>query len=134
MSHGSVTSQIQLPDVDEDVGHTLVHFLYTGHYETINSPLDATVSLGEREYERSVMVYHASRVYEILDLEILARKYIEYFGEAITISSILRSTKKIFSKLPEDEVWLPDYLKGVLQQSFASNNSRFDFDHMPGVF
>ena len=133
LGHGSVTSQVRLPEVAEDIGHTLVHFLYTGTYETINSPLDATVSLVEREYERSVMVYHASRVYEILDLEILARKYIEYFGEAISISGILRSTKKIFSKLPEDEVWLPDYLKGVLQQSFASNNSRFDFDHMPGV-
>lgn len=134
LSHGSVTSQVRLPEVAEDIGHTLVHFLYTGTYETINSPLDATVSLVEREYERSVMVYHASRVYEILDLEILARKYIEYFGEAISISGIQHSTKMIFSNLPEDEVWLPDYLKGVLQQSFASNNSRFDFDHMPGVF
>ncbi|KAJ5322368.1 hypothetical protein N7452_010657 [Penicillium brevicompactum] len=111
LGHGCVTSQVRLPEVAEDIGHTLVHFLYTGTYETINSPLDATVSLVEREYERSVMVYHAN-------FHIRHPAF----------------DKKIFSKLPEDEVWLPDYLKGVLQQSFASNNSRFDFDHMPGVF
>lgn len=33
-------AHIELSDIHEDVGHTLVHFLYSGTYETINSPLD----------------------------------------------------------------------------------------------
>jgi len=116
---------ITLSDIHGDVGHTLVHFLYSGTYETINSPLDENISYIEREYRRSVLVYHASRMYNITDLEILARKYIEHFDEAISTFEILRSIGEIFPKLPEDEVWLPSYVKKVLRRSFVSGNSRF---------
>ncbi|CAI7659764.1 unnamed protein product [Penicillium bialowiezense] len=67
-------------------------------------------------------------MYDIPDLQILARKYIEYFGKGISTIDILRLMKRIFSKLPEDETWLRSYLKRALQRSFASNNSRFYFN------
>jgi hypothetical protein len=124
---------ITLPDIYGDVGHTLVHFLYSGTYETINSPLDENMSYFEREYQRSLLVYHASRKYNITDLEILARKYIEHFGEAISTFEILRLTGDIFSKLPEDEVWLPGYVRKLLQRSFVSGNSRFNIDELSGI-
>ncbi|KAJ5970711.1 uncharacterized protein N7479_000629 [Penicillium vulpinum] len=124
---------VALSDVDGDVGHTLVHFLYSGTYETINSPLDENVSYIGREYQRSVMVYYASRKYNITDLEILARKYIEYFGEAISTFEILCSTREIFSKLPEDEVWLPSYVRKVLQRSFVPGTLPLNIDDLSEV-
>ena len=36
-----------MSNVDEDVGHTVVHFLYTGGYETVSLPLaEGTSNLG----------------------------------------------------------------------------------------
>ncbi|KAJ5346237.1 hypothetical protein N7452_004241 [Penicillium brevicompactum] len=124
---------VTLSDIHGDVGHTLVHFLYSGTYETINSPLGENISYIEREYQRSVLIYHASRKYQITDLEILARKYIEHFDEAISTFEILRSTGEIFSKLPKDEVWLPGYVRKTLQRSFVSANSRFNTDDLSGI-
>jgi len=51
---------VTLSDIHGDVGHTLVHFLYSGTYETINSPLEKNISYLEREYQRSVLIYHVA--------------------------------------------------------------------------
>ncbi|KAJ5150388.1 hypothetical protein N7492_010739 [Penicillium capsulatum] len=133
LGHSSHKTYVTLSDVHEDVAHTLVHFLYSGAYETINSAPDDNISYIQREYQRSVLVYQASRKYHIADLETLAKKYIEYFDEAISPFEILRSIKEIFSRLPEDEVWILGYAKRVLQRSFVSGNSRFNIDDFSGI-
>lgn len=58
--------------VDEDVGCTVVHFLYIGGYETVSPPLrGGTLDLAG-EYKRSVLVYYALRTWGLTDLEVLA--------------------------------------------------------------
>jgi hypothetical protein len=46
-----------LHDIYEIAGHTLVHFLYSGEYETINVPLNEDTSDIAREYKRSIFIY-----------------------------------------------------------------------------
>ncbi len=104
-------SYITLPDIHEDVGHTFVHFLYSGYYETINSSLGEGTPSVAREYKRSVLVYQASRTYQLPALEAFARDYIERLGEELSITDILRITREVFSKLPDDETWLPNYIE-----------------------
>lgn len=130
-SWGSFT--ITLSDVDEDVGHTFVHFLYSGSYETLNSALDQGTSCVAREYRRSILVYKAARLYDLPGLEVLARKYIEQFGESLPLFDILRATRDAFSRLPKDESWLPSYIKRNLQQSFMSDRSIFKRDEIYSV-
>lgn len=60
LTQKSVGSQVVLDDIDEDVGHTLVHFLYSGSYETIGAALAEGTHV-EREYRRSLSVCQASR-------------------------------------------------------------------------
>ena len=50
-----------MSDVEEDIRHTVVYFLYIGGYETVGSPLDEGISDLAREYKRSVLVYYALR-------------------------------------------------------------------------
>jgi hypothetical protein len=119
----SFFEDLRLPGVPEDIGHTLVHFLSTGVYETIDSPLGEHLSYVEREYQRSVQVYHTSRKYGLPDLEALAEKYIEYFGKALTTVELVNSTQEAFALLPEDEVWLPKYVKKVLLREFVTEKS-----------
>ncbi|KAJ5469743.1 hypothetical protein N7539_009361 [Penicillium diatomitis] len=129
-----LSSYITLPYIHEDVGHTFVHFLYSGCYETIDSPVDDGISSAMREYRRSVLIYQASRTYQLPSLEALARDYIERFGEEMSISDILRTTSEVFSNLPEDETWLPKYIERNLRHSLRSSKSKFDVDELYKAF
>ena len=91
------------------------------------------MSYVERKIRRSVLVYHVTWKHKITDLEIFARKYIEYFGGGISTFEILRSARKVFSKLPENVVWLPGFDKKVMQRSFMSGNRRFNIDDLSGI-
>lgn len=110
-----------------------MHFLYSGSYETIISPLGRGVDCIAREYRRSVLVYEAAKTYDIPDLEALARKYIEHFGKALSLFDVLRAIKEVFSKLPEDESWVPLYVKQKLKQSFLIDESIFTDDEFFGI-
>ncbi|KAJ5922739.1 hypothetical protein N7516_010442 [Penicillium verrucosum] len=98
--------------VSEDAGHTLVHFLYTGGYETLD---EDTLDLA-REYKTSVLVYHASRNWGLTGLEVLAQQKMQHLDKELPILEILRVTRDVFSSLPEGETWLPGYIQGNLQR------------------
>jgi hypothetical protein len=132
-----LTSEIALPDVYEDAGHTLVHFLYSGNYETIVSPPDIDTCGIVGEYRRSILVYHASRKCEIPGLECLAKHYVGRFGKELSLHDVLRLTRDVFSTLPEGETWLPNYIKshllrlkiGNLNNNLAELYSTLGHDH-----
>ncbi|KAJ5225238.1 hypothetical protein N7468_006463 [Penicillium chermesinum] len=124
------SSYITLSDIHEDIGHTFVHYLYSGCYETIRSSVEDGTSDVAREYKRSVLVYQASRTYQLPALEAFARSYIERFGEELSMPEILRTTTEVFSKLPDDETWLPKYIERNLWQSLTSSTSKFDLDEI----
>ncbi|KAJ5589666.1 hypothetical protein N7450_003638 [Penicillium hetheringtonii] len=113
-----------MSDIDEDVGHTVVHFLHTGGYETVNSPLEEGRSDLAREYKRSVLVYHASRIWSLGDLEVLSRQKMQHLDEELPVLEILRIMRGVFSSLPADETWLPDYIQENLQRSLRPNDPR----------
>ncbi|KAI3208576.1 hypothetical protein CBS147311_2105 [Penicillium roqueforti] len=105
-----------MPNVNEDVGYTVLHFLYTGGYETVSSPLDEGVLDLAREYKRSVLVYYALRTWGLTDLEILAKQKMEHLDKDLPILEILRVVRDVFSRLPADETWLLSYIRGNLQR------------------
>ncbi|KAJ5093578.1 hypothetical protein N7456_009439 [Penicillium angulare] len=113
-----------LSEIQEDVAHTFVHFLYTGSYQTIleNPFNEDLVSIAE-EYRKAVSVYQAARVYELPDLESLAKHYIELFDEDIPIYEMLRLTRDVFSALPENENWLLGYIERSLQRQLKIDGS-----------
>ncbi|KAJ5761448.1 hypothetical protein N7533_003487 [Penicillium manginii] len=111
-----------LSHVDEDVGHTVVHFLYTGGYETVSSPLSGCPSDLAREYKRSVLVYHASRTWGLTDLEVLAQQKMQHFDNELSIIEILRVMRDVFSSLPAGETWLPSYIQENLQRQLKPND------------
>ncbi|BCS00215.1 uncharacterized protein AKAW2_50556S [Aspergillus luchuensis] len=125
----SQNPRILLRDVDADVGHTILHFLYKGEYETIfyeeNQREKHQIEL---EYERSVQVYYAARKYKIDGLDALAQNYIITLSETLSIFQILRRARSIFSKLPENEEWFHYYLDTKISSSFAEGETTFQLD------
>ena len=83
-----------------------------------------------KEYRKSLLVYQASRTYGLFSLEALARDYVESFGEELSVPDILRITGEVFSKLPEDEVWLLSYIKESLRRPLEASGSGLILDEI----
>ncbi|KAL4948876.1 hypothetical protein BDW69DRAFT_175631 [Aspergillus filifer] len=112
--------QAVLDDIDEDIGHTLIHFLYTGQYETLHSGYNLVT-----EYQRSALAYKTARRYGLLGLEAVARKQIEHFGPLVHLRDVLETARVILQNLPTDEMWFKDYLKEYLASSFNKDKESF---------
>jgi hypothetical protein len=102
--------------------------LYSGSYETINSPLEEGEPGITREYRRAVLAYQASRAYKLPALEALAKRYMELFSETMATPEILQITMEVFSKLPEDETWFSNHIRSSLEQWLAPRESTTNFD------
>ncbi|MCJ1470561.1 hypothetical protein MMC07_009207 [Pseudocyphellaria aurata] len=126
---------IALRDVDEDIGHPLVHYLYTGLYQTLKPQTvcskapgdvqDPTATAKEpenhglREYRRSVLLYCAARTYSIRGLVDLTIYHIENPQEEIPIENVMDIAQEAFEKLPDDEVWFTGHLKRKLETELS---------------
>jgi hypothetical protein len=117
-------------DIDGAAGHTVVHFLHTGTWETINSPLDLYVDLNERESQRSVYVYQASRSCHIPDLALLAMKHIGEHSKDLPMLEVVRWTAEIFPKLPKSEVWLQAFVGSMLRRSAEIRSWKSSFNDL----
>lgn len=102
--------------------------MYSGNYETTTSSLDQEESKIAQEYRKAVLAYHASRVYQLSALEVLAKGYIEDFGEEMSTPDTLRITREVLSKLPNDETWLLNHIKLSLEKWLLRDESNIDLD------
>ncbi|RHZ60744.1 uncharacterized protein CDV56_108116 [Aspergillus thermomutatus] len=114
-----------LSEVDDEVGHTVVHFLCTGNYETLRTASEPGVSKMAIEYRRSMLVYQAARKYDLYNLETYAKKYIEMFGESMSTFDRMEAAREIYSKLPQDETWLASYINKQLRIAFSLDKNIF---------
>ncbi|CEJ62561.1 hypothetical protein PMG11_11058 [Penicillium brasilianum] len=126
----SMSSPIALSDISGDVAHTFVNFLYTGTYQTIDDPVAFDSSGIAEEYRKAILVYQAARIHELPDLESLAKHYIELFGEGVSMSDMLRTTRGVFSALPDDEDWLPTYIERSLQRQLKIEGSDSNLEEL----
>ncbi|KAH3434733.1 hypothetical protein KXW39_002477 [Aspergillus fumigatus] len=117
--------QYILSEVDDEVGHTVVHFLCTGNYETLRTTSEPGVSQMAIEFRKSMLVYQAARKYDLYGLQTYAKKYIEMFGESMSIFDRMEAAREIYSKLPKDETWLASYINKQLQIAFSLDTNIF---------
>lgn len=116
---------IQLPDVDESTGHVLVHYLYTGRYQTLNDTEMSLVPEAITEFKRAVLAYTAANKYGLFGLQQLAKDKIEYFGAEINIFDVVEAIKGGFSTLLCDDQWFYSYLGGKAETAFEEDHTVF---------
>ncbi|KAE8147230.1 hypothetical protein BDV25DRAFT_36535 [Aspergillus avenaceus] len=111
-------------EIDEDIGHTLVHYLYTGEYETLR---DSPPHIPRRttEYKRSVLAYHAARKYGLEGLEAHAKHFMQVFDRDVTTSEIMRIARGVYGRLPRDERWFLEYVRVKLEDEFEADANVF---------
>lgn len=117
--------------MDEDIGHALVHYLYTGSYQTLK-PKDVSAAASDDptgregngkagnldrllEYKRSARLYCVAKTYGLFRLETLSMVRIESFKDGISIWDTLDIAEEAYKKLPNDAIWFSMYLKGKMQ-------------------
>lgn len=113
---------IWLTEIDEDVGHTLVHYLYTGEYQTLRKSKHKR----HTEYKRSVLVYCAASNLEMVGLGDMALGHMEHFANSVDIYQILNMAKMVYSKMPCWDVWYYDHIETRLEAAFHADESIFE--------
>lgn len=110
--------------MDEDVGHTLMHFLYTGDYQTLKPPSVCDMPKRTKEYTRSVIAYHTALSYGLKPLEDHAKRYMEIFDQHVPIFYIIRLARKEFPNIIDNQ-WYSDYLTARILAAFDEDDGLF---------
>jgi hypothetical protein len=112
---------IELPEVDEDIGDTLIHFIYAQQYRTLGLGGVSEDVRAAAEFKRSVLAYCAARLCAIEALEDVTKSKMEHFSEQISIFDLQEVVAEVSAKLPSNEIWFPDHLyrwiKGMLLEN-----------------
>jgi hypothetical protein len=113
-----------LSDVDEDIGHTIMHYLYTGNYETVKPLSTSKLPRRATEYTRSVIAYRVAVSHGLDGLAEHAKRYIQIFDKDVSIIDIIALGRKAFPKISE-ELWFSEYLTARITASFEADEGIF---------
>ncbi|KAK2739764.1 hypothetical protein FQN57_006461 [Myotisia sp. PD_48] len=122
-----VNSSLELYDVDEEVAHTLLHFLCTGTYETLKPRFCAMTPDEERmtEFRRSILVYNVARQYDIVGLEIQARQNILIYDKESTFVEFLMNARRVHPSQLEPDQWFSQFVKERMTGAYTQNDQIF---------
>ncbi|KAF1970877.1 hypothetical protein BU23DRAFT_364397, partial [Bimuria novae-zelandiae CBS 107.79] len=115
--------EIRLPTMSADTGHILVHYLYTGTYQTLDSKISGIAQQPQLALKQALLVYRVSVTHTLDGLEQLARQQIEEHSASIDLKTIVNITS---SKLPKKTE--PTYLKDKTQKAFEKDHTVFADD------
>jgi hypothetical protein len=96
---------IILDTVDESIGHTLIHFIYTGRYQILGLGIAPAEHKAATEFKRNVLAYCAARLCGIAKLEEFAKAKTEELQKELSIFDLQRISQEISSKLPHHDNW-----------------------------
>lgn len=119
------TGIISLPDLDENIGHTLVHYLYTGTYETINIRSNLSGTNDHTEFKQAVSVCVAAQTYHLPGLQELARKEANRLGMHLDVFEAVDAVGQNYRKFGEVMIWLSDYLEEKIKAAFHEDHTAF---------
>lgn len=82
---------------EEDIGHTIIHWLYTGQYQTLPDPSlpSQGTTRRELEYKRSMHVYCVALAYGLSELEWLAKQQIRPHEGCVDIYQTVAVAKEV---------------------------------------
>ncbi|KAH7081258.1 hypothetical protein BKA63DRAFT_561818 [Paraphoma chrysanthemicola] len=118
-------NEIELSDVNECTGHVIIHYLYTGAYQTLDDIELSPAEVMRIEFSRAVMAYIAAKKYMLHGLQRLAGQQISTFGAEMSIFDVVEAINTDFVKLPDDATWFHEYM---------GDKARMAFEQDPTVF
>ncbi|RDW93659.1 uncharacterized protein DSM5745_00981 [Aspergillus mulundensis] len=125
--------ELELKDVHPDAGHTLVHYLHTEVFESLQYAQSPTSSETETEYMIVLRVYSAAVRYELAGLAKLAKGLLLGFDDDIPVIRMIEIVAEVFPGISKHE-WFADHLIDELRKSFDDNETLFRTSRFQAVF
>lgn len=118
---------VDLSDVNGDTAHTIVHFLYTGQYQTLPNGEEETASNHSKaDFKKAIATFIAAKKYGLITLKELAKDTISECAESITVTQAAHGIgKETLTALQEDAGWLQDLVLHKVEQTFNDNDEIF---------
>lgn len=115
-------------DISYESGHTLVHYLYTGTYQSLKPKGSSPNEKRAAEFETCVRVYALAREYEMHTLEELTREEIKRLGRDLPVAQLLNlAMAELYTA---DDTWFRDYVKSLIEL-LMENPSASPMDDLP---
>lgn len=105
----------ELPEISDDVGHVLVHYLHTGTYETLKPKAADDLPRQIAELKTSIQAYAAAKHYDLPDLMKLAEAKIERYGEGLPLPSLLEVARDAHPNLCDNDDWFLNFLRAKIR-------------------
>lgn len=116
----NLDAPIDLREVDEDIGHTLIHYLFTGQYQTLAlDPDDVRIVT---EFKRSVLAYCAARLCGIERLEELTKAKVEELSKGLSIFDIQKVAEEVSPKLPRKGDWFSTQINKWIKAALMADD------------
>ncbi|KAE8362701.1 hypothetical protein BDV27DRAFT_131127 [Aspergillus caelatus] len=115
---------LSLPDVDENIGHTLMHYLYTGDFQLRKASSTSDISKRQEYYNQSVLAYCTALNYGLCGLQGQAKRFIEVFGPSVYIHDIIDLTRQVYGTVRDDQ-WYFEHLTARIQAAFDADERIF---------
>lgn len=123
---------IHIEEVPDDAGHVLVHYLYTGTWQTLSQshsqqePLtccNPNISVIKSDFQTSVHVYCAAKAYGLPALVGMAKKEVLRLANYLTPLDVVVSASEACQLLNEHDIWFRSFLQRRLRLMF--NTSKY---------
>jgi hypothetical protein len=114
LSNTAKGNQLRLEHISYEVGHILVHYLYTRSYQTLSTGSTGTPEL----LDLSLQTYVAASNYGIAGLTELAKERVLQFASVSPAMSVLQATTKACRLLEGDDAWVLAFVTSQVRLLF----------------
>ncbi|RKF75956.1 hypothetical protein GcM1_230021 [Golovinomyces cichoracearum] len=117
---------ISMPDIAEDIGHVLVHYLHTGTYQILLEDKENCTDYRTYNLKVALEVLFAAQKCEMGELQELAKSKIKDTAESMKILDVVRRVDSVLQKqnnseINESRVWLYRFLSSRIRLDFGGN-------------
>ncbi|GKZ25586.1 hypothetical protein AbraIFM66951_001358 [Aspergillus brasiliensis] len=122
-------TEFSLQEMYADIGHTFIHYLYTGEYQTLAEPFILPLQKARvREFKRSLYAFHLAQTHQIMGLLDHAKRYMQTFVTSVTTLELLQFSREIYASLLTGRKWFEWFLQDQLTAAFGASEARFRED------
>jgi hypothetical protein len=122
---------IILDTVDENIGHTLIHFIFTGRYQILGTNVPLSERRAASEFQTSLLAYCAANLCGISKLEEFSKVKTEELQKELSIFDLQRVSEEIYRKLPQHDNWFPTAIQRWVRERFTTDDTLFKDERLP---
>ncbi|KAI0399813.1 hypothetical protein F4802DRAFT_587818 [Xylaria palmicola] len=116
-----------LDDVTSAVGHVIFYYLLTDTYQCLKPKGHSHHERLVSELATSVGAYNASRKYELLPLQEIAKDEIQRLAQQLPFPLVLNLLRDLHLDPSASETWLDDYVQAGLKNLFRTPTAFLDY-------